>query len=119
MNLKMGKGKVPIPNRGGDYQYLLVDFPTREWFDNAYKRSKAESRDRYWNILTKRSQGHTLQESGYMYDLTRESVRQIEAKFIRRVAENYWNETTADLTHIERMAVSSKKIRSFLETETQ
>lgn len=119
MNLKMGKGKVPIPNRGGDYQYLLVDFPTREWFDSAYKRNKPEDRDKYWNILTKRSQGHTLDESGYVYALTRERIRQIEAKFIRRVAEYYWNKTTADLTQIEQMAVSSKQIRSFLETETQ
>jgi hypothetical protein len=119
MNLKMGKGKVPIPNHGGNYQYLLVDFPTREWFDEAYKRSKPEVRDRYWDILNKRSQGHTLQESGYMYALTRESVRQIEAKFIRRVSTDYWNQINCNLTQIEQMAISSKKIRSFLETETQ
>lgn len=119
MNLKMGMGKVPIPNRVGNYQYLLVDFPTREWFDSAYKRNKPEDRDKYWNILVKRSQGATLDESGYQYALTRERIRQIEAKFIRKVAEKYWNQTSGDLTQIEQMAVSSKKLRSFLETETQ
>jgi len=119
MNLKMGKGKVPITNKGGDYQYLLVDFPTREWFDKAYKRNNAEVRDKYWNILVKRSQGATLEESGYIYTLTRERIRQIEAKFIRKVADHYWSKTSSDLTQIEQMAVSSKKLRSFLETETQ
>jgi hypothetical protein len=115
----MGKGKVPIPNMRGDYQYLLVDFPTREWFDSAYKRNNVEARDKYWDILVKRSKGATLEESGYVYALTRERIRQIEAKFIRKVAEHYWLKTSSDLTQIEQMAVSSKTLRSFLETETQ
>jgi hypothetical protein len=119
MNLKMGKGKVPIPNMRGDYQYLLVDFPTREWFDSAYKRNNAEARDKYWDILVKRSKGATLEESGYIYTLTRERIRQIEAKFIRKVAEQYWRQTSGDLAEIEMLAVSNKKIRSFLATETQ
>ena len=119
MNLKMGCGKVPIPNMGGNYQYLLVDFPTREWFDSAYKKNKQEDRDKYWYILTKRSKGYTLFECGYMFALTRERVRQIEAKFIRRVTQDYWNEFKCNLAHIEQMALSSKKLRSFLETETQ
>lgn len=119
MNLKMGKGKVPIPNMRGDYQYLLVDFPTREWFDIAYKKNNPDDRDKYWDILVKRSQGATLNESGYAYALTRERIRQIEAKFIRRVAEQYWRQIDGDLTQIEQMAISSKRLRSFLETETQ
>ena len=119
MNLKMGKGKVPILNQSGIYQYLLVDFPSREWFDQAYKRNKPEERDKYWNILVKRSQGATLDESGYPYALTRERIRQIEAKFIRRVANHYWNDTNNDLAQIQKMAVSNTKLRSFLETETQ
>jgi len=119
MNLKMGKGKVPIVNSWGDYQYLLVDFPTREWFDEAYKRNSIAERDKYWDILTKRSSGATLQESGYVYALSRERIRQIEAKFMRRVEQHYFDRLNNDLTHIEQMAVSSEKIRSFLETETQ
>jgi hypothetical protein len=119
MNLKMGKGKVPIVNTYGDYQYLLVDFPTREWFDEAYKRNTIEQRDKYWDILTKRSGGATLEDSGYAYALSRERIRQIEGKFIRRVRQHYFNRLGNDLTHIEKMALSSKTIQSFLETETQ
>jgi hypothetical protein len=115
----MAKGKVPITSKGGDYQYLLVDFPTKEWFDKAYKRNNAEIRDKYWNVLVKRSQGATLEESGYIYTLSKERIRQIEAKFIRKVADHYWNQISDDLMQIEQMAVSSKKLRSFLETETQ
>jgi hypothetical protein len=119
MNLKMGNGRVPIPNMNGDYQYLLVDFPSREWFDVAYKRNKPEDRDKYWDILIKRSKGYTLFECGYVFSLTRERVRQIEAKFIRRVTEHYMNKTSGDLAEIELLAFSNKKIRAFLETETQ
>jgi hypothetical protein len=122
MNLKMGKGKVPIITNYGDYQYLLVDFPTREWFDEAYKRNTIEQRDKYWDILTKRSGGATLEDSGYAYALSRERIRQIEGKFIRKVREKYlkhFKTLEHDLTHIEQMALSSKTIRSFLETETQ
>jgi hypothetical protein len=115
----MGKGKVPILNRSGIYQFLLVDFPSREWFDEAYRRNKPEERDKYWDILTRRSKGATLDESGYPYALTRERVRQIEAKFIRRVETKYWSDTISNLTQIEQMAISSKSLRSFLETEKQ
>ena len=119
MNLRMGKGKVPIPNMNGDYQYLLVDFPSREWFDIAYKKNKEEDRDKYWDILKKRSDGATLYDSGYVYALTRERIRQIEAKFIRKVTDYYWRQLNGDLTQIEQMAISDTKLRSFLETETQ
>lgn len=118
MNLKTGKGRVPVANiHEGVYQYLMVDFPSREWFDGAYKKINQENRDKYWNILIKRSQGATLDESGAMYALTRERVRQIEAKFIRKVSEQYWADTNGNLKYLEQMAFLNKEIESFLKIE--
>ena len=71
---------------GGDIPYKLVDFPTREQFDKMYKSNNKNLRDKYWNVLKMRSQGHTLIEVGGMYTLTRERIRQIEAKFLKKVA---------------------------------
>ena len=71
---------------GGDIPYKLVDFPTREQFDKMYKSNNKNLRDKYWNVLKMRSQGHTLLETGSVYTLTRERIRQIEAKFLKKVA---------------------------------
>jgi len=85
MNLKNCKGKVPV-FVGGDAPYKLVDFPTREQFDELYKRNNKILRDKYWGVLKMRSEGHTLLAVGGVHTLTRERIRQIEAKFLRKVA---------------------------------
>jgi len=85
VNLKTCKGKVPV-FVGGDVHYKFVDFPTREQFDEMFKRNNITLRDKYWNVLKMRSQGHTLLEVGGAYTLTRERIRQIEARFLRKVA---------------------------------
>lgn len=92
MNLKNCKGKVPV-FVGGDAPYKLVDFPTREQFDEMFKRNNVVLREKYWNVLKMRSQGHTLIEVGGMYTLTRERIRQIEAKFLRKVVVSLETET--------------------------
>jgi len=85
MNLKdSGFGKVPI-FVGGETPIKLVDFPARETFDEMYYRIKAERRDIYWKILVMRNSGHTLQSVADAYNLTKERIRQIEAKFLRKV----------------------------------
>ena len=71
---------------GGDAPYKLVDFPTREQFDELYKRNNKILRDKYWGVLKMRSEGHTLLAVGGVHTLTRERIRQIEAKFLRKVA---------------------------------
>ena len=85
MNLKTCKGKVPV-FVGGDVHYKFVDFPTREQFDLMFKSNNKTLRDKYWGVLTMRSQGHTLIAVGEAYTLTRERIRQIEARFLRKVA---------------------------------
>jgi hypothetical protein len=103
INLKEGLGKVPIRNstQHEATPYLLVDFPTREEFEVMYARHKDQAlRDRYWDILQHRSQGKTLEQSGKPFGITRERVRQIEAKFQRKVCERYWSQTEANLSKI-------------------
>ena len=92
MNLKNCKGKVPV-FVGGDTPYKLVDFPTREQFDKMYKSNNKNLRDKYWNVLKMRSEGHTLLNTGSVYTLTRERIRQIEARFLRKVRVSLETET--------------------------
>jgi len=95
MNLKDGKGKVPIRNstQNEATPYLLVEFPKRSTFDVIYSKHKSEQlRDKYWAILKHRARGKTLEESGKPFGVTRERVRQIEARFQRLVGERYWNQ---------------------------
>jgi len=85
MNLKdSGFKKVPV-FVGGETPIKLVDFPARETFDEMYYRIKAERRDTIWKILVMRNSGHTLQSVADAYNLSKERIRQIEAKFLRKV----------------------------------
>ena len=92
MNLSQGNGRVPIPSGQKDLPYLLVDFPAREVFDSLY--STRSDVDRKWAILNTRVKGATLTESGKQYNLSRERVRQIEARFLR-LYHLYWQKTNA------------------------
>lgn len=95
VSLKEGRGRVPIRNSTENEAtpYLLVDFPKRSTFDVIYSKHKSEAlRDKYWHILKNRSRGKTLEESGKPYGITRERVRQIEARFQRLVGERYWEQ---------------------------
>lgn len=83
MNLKDAGGRVPIETGDLTMPYKLVDFPSREDFDKLLKKVAPANRDKYWFILKKRSEGATLSEAGSLYNLSRERVRQMEAKFIR------------------------------------
>ncbi len=92
MNLKECQGRVPV-FVGGDSPFKLVDFPTRKKFDELYKTSNEEFRDRYWDVLKMRTKGYSLTDVGKKYLLTRERIRQIEAKFLRKVATSLRTET--------------------------
>jgi hypothetical protein len=90
MNLQEGGGRVPVPSKGlvPDPEltpWVLVPFPTREEFDEMYKRSEPNMRDKYWQMLIERGEGASLADLGKRWGLTRERVRQIEAKFLQRV----------------------------------
>ena len=101
-NLKTANGRVPITNRSinTNTPYLLVSFPSKEVFDSLYPRNTQEQIDRYWEILNRRKDGSSLEESGSIYALSRERVRQIEAKFCRLVGAHYWKEVSASLSKL-------------------
>jgi hypothetical protein len=98
MQLKQGDGRVPIRSNNPDMPYVMVPFPNRGEFDALWgNRVKCESKERYWNVLNKRAEGETLIESGRRFSLSRERVRQIEAKFLR-LMQHRWQTTRASKT---------------------
>ena len=86
MTLREGKGKVPIWMIDSPTPYLLVDFPTREVFNYLFDNWQINDqiRDKYWNILNLRLNGASLADAGKPYSISRERVRQIEAKFMSK-----------------------------------
>lgn len=117
MNLKDGRGKVPVKNstQNEAKPYLMLDFPTREDFNALYvKHQSTNLKEKYWQMLNYRSQGHTLKESGRLFGLTRERVRQIEARFQRLVGEKYRTQTEAILTMLSAHPLA---VESFLSSE--
>lgn len=117
MNLKEGRGKVPVKNstQNEATPYLMLDFPTREEFNALYSKHKSATlKERYWQMLNYRSQGHTLEESGRLFGLTRERVRQIEARFQRLVGQSYRTQTEAILTMLSAHPIA---VESFLDSE--
>jgi hypothetical protein len=84
ISLREGNGRVPILTGHPDSPVILVDFPSQAEFADLYgKRVSAESRERYYAMLIARSQGATLSDAGKLSGVTRERVRQVEAKFLR------------------------------------
>jgi len=92
MNLRMCNGKVPV-FVGGDSPYKLVNFPTKEVFDELMRPSNQDLKDKYWNVLRMRADGHSLTDVGKLYGLTRERIRQIEARFLKKVSISLMPET--------------------------
>ena len=120
MNLKNARGFAVIWNNTDRYDgytpYLLIDFPTKEKFISLYKpQTKMESREKYWEVLSRRRNGATLDEAGKPYALSRERVRQIEAKFIRLLSHDYWHEVDAN---IAALAILKPQVESFLKTDS-
>lgn len=92
MNLRQGNGYVPIRNfnTASNAPYLLVEFPNPVVFKSLYRASITDDTlEKYHTILQSRLAGATLDEAGRPYGLSRERVRQIEAKFIRSLARRY------------------------------
>jgi hypothetical protein len=88
MNLKLAKGKVPIRGKG-ETPFLLIEFPSKEEFKKVYK-GHASNTEMYWDIVNRLSSGMTMVEAGKPYALTKERIRQIEARFIRLLGDAYW-----------------------------
>jgi hypothetical protein len=96
MNLKLAKGKVPIRGKG-ETPFLLVDFPSMEVFKKIYKGHN-KNIGMYWEIVNRLSSGMTMTEAGKPYALSRERVRQIEAKFVRLYGQSYWDGIDSNLS---------------------
>lgn len=89
MNLRQAEGKVPVFTGGTLHPYKLVPFPSRGEFDSLYKNLGQASRDKYWTVLKARADGAMLTEAGKPFGITKERVRQIEAKFLRLMRERH------------------------------
>jgi hypothetical protein len=64
----------------------LIEFPNFEAFCTIFY-SKQQERD--WRMLQQRAAGKTLEAVGREHSLTRERVRQIEQKFLRKLLAHY------------------------------
>jgi hypothetical protein len=117
MNLRQGNGKVPVLfSTQHEARYVLLDFPTWEEFQVLYSKHKsAELKGKYWNVLRARVHGKTLAEAGKGYGITRERVRQIEARFQRLVRDNYTTQIEANLS---KLSLHQNLVESFLNSET-
>lgn len=90
LNLRLYGGRVPIKTDDADHPIKLIDFPSKHEFESLYgNRVKGENRERYFAMLRSRANGSTLIEAGKPYGLTRERVRQIEAKFLRLMRQHH------------------------------
>lgn len=89
MNLRLTGGKIPI-NTGNDrHPIMLVDLPDRGLFDSLFKYLRPDGKDKYWDILTERLSGKTLTEVASSRGVTKERVRQIEARILRVLSTHY------------------------------
>ena len=101
MNPRLTGGKIPI-NTGNDrHPIMLVDLPDRELFDSLFKHLRPEGKERYWNILTERLSGKTLTEVASTRGVTKERVRQIEAKILRVLSIHYREVIASEIVTLE------------------
>ena len=96
MNLKQGNGLVPIRTNDALSPYKLVEFPDKGTFGTLFHATVTPvTVDKYWEILKRRAGGSTLEEAGNPYKLSRERVRQIEAKVLRMVTRLHLLKTSS------------------------
>jgi hypothetical protein len=82
-------GRVPVATGDPSSPFKMFLFPSKKKFCSLYKASvRPETLDRYYEILSLRVKGATLVESGKPHGITKQAVRQIEAKFIRLFGES-------------------------------
>ena len=88
MNLRLCNGMVPIYTGDPTSPYKLVPFPSREVFNTFYKnKANTPFVDRNWDLLQDRVRGASLEACALKSNLTRERIRQIEARFLRKMRQ--------------------------------
>jgi hypothetical protein len=101
VNPRLTGGKIPI-NTGNDrHPIMLVDLPDRELFDSLFKHLRPEGKDKYWDILNERLSGKTLTEVASARGVTKERVRQIEAKILRVLSIHYREVIASEIVTLE------------------
>jgi len=58
-------------------------------FDSLFRYLRPDGKDKYWDILTERLSGKTLTEVASSRGVTKERVRQIEARILRVLSTHY------------------------------
>jgi len=98
VNLRLCNGKIPLETGMDRHPIMLVDPPDRGSFDSLFvSRIPPERRDTYWDILNARLKGSTLKEVAEKYQITRERVRQIEAKILRLLSNRLQSELASEI----------------------
>ena len=88
MNLRLFNGKVPIRNSGNVDLIILVDFPTKEVFQEMYRKyHNPASIEKHYSVVKMRAAGHTLEACGKHFGISKQRIRSIEAKFLRKMQE--------------------------------
>ena len=96
MNLKDGKGKVPIETGSDLHPYVLVSLPSREVFPTLYRYKMTEqTADKHYDMIVRRSRGEPLSKVAGDLSVTKEAVRKVEAKFMRTMRLHYLKETSS------------------------
>jgi hypothetical protein len=91
MNLRDAGGMVPLRTNDIERPWRLVPFPDKEKFASLFPkvgRGPGIDIERYWAVLTKRATGASLVETAKEFGITKERVRQMEAKFLRKAASS-------------------------------
>jgi hypothetical protein len=89
MNLRNSGGMVPLRTNDIERPWRLVPFPDKEKFTQIFTKDGRGPRidiERYWLVLTKRKEGASLVDTAKEFGITKERVRQMEAKFLRKAA---------------------------------
>jgi len=101
MNPRLTGGKIPI-NTGNDrHPIMLVDLPDRGLFDSLFTHLRPEGKDKYWDILNERLSGKTLTEVALTRGVTKERVRQIEARILRVLSAHYREVIASEIVTLE------------------
>lgn len=101
MNPRLTGGKIPIQTGNDRHPIMLVDLPDRELFDSLFTHLRPDGKDKYWDILTERLSGKTLTEVASARGVTKERVRQIEARILRALSIHYREVIASEIVTLE------------------